>query len=98
MPNLFSNNHLVLLKTLDGFLSCFPLVGFLFRSRNQINHPFGLTLLNEYVYWTDWNTKSVYRAVINTGANITLLATGLVKPMDIHAYSIKPKQGESNHG
>ena len=96
MPNLFSNNNLVQFKTLDGFLSCFSVVGFLFRSRNQINHPFGLTLLHEHIYWTDWSTNSVYSAEINTGANITLLAAGLVKPMDIHAYSINPKQGESN--
>lgn len=25
-------------------------------------HPFSLTLYGQYIYWTDWNTKKVYRA------------------------------------
>ena len=77
-------------------LSFFFLAGKLYRLRNEVNHPFGLTLLHEHLYWTDWNTNSVYRAEINSGANITCLATKLKKPMDIHAYNVKPKQGESN--
>ena len=88
MPNLSG-------PKLWSFLSCFPLGGSLLKSSNEINHPFGLTLLHEHLYWTDWRTNSVYRAEINSGANITRLATGLNRPMDIHAYSVNPKQGES---
>ena len=58
-------------------------------------HPYGLTLLHNHIYWTDWNTESVYRADVNTGANIVLMAGNLEKPMDIHAYSAIGKQGRT---
>ena len=69
------------------------LVGFLFRGSTEVNHPYGLTLLHNYIYWTDWNTNSVYRADVNTGANVKLLMANLGKPMDIHAYRAIPKPG-----
>ena len=73
----------------------FPLVfGYLFTTMDEVKHPFGLTLLHEHIYWTDWYTKAVYRASINSGANVTMLSGGLERPMDIHAYSVIPKQGE----
>ena len=48
------------------------------------------------MYWTDWNTDSVYRADVNTGANVTLLMGSLGKPMDIHTYTAIPKLGKAN--
>ena len=71
------------------------LVGSFYRGNTQVNHPFGLTLLHDHIYWTDWRTNSVYRADVNTGANIVLMAGDLGKPMDIHAYRAIPKQGEA---
>ena len=70
------------------------LVGFLFPGSTEVNHPYGLTLLHDHIYWTDWNTDSVYRADVNSGANVKLLMANLGKPMDIHAYRAIPKQGE----
>lgn len=29
---------------------------------NTVFHPFSLTLYGQYIYWTDWNTKKIYRA------------------------------------
>ena len=57
-----------------------------------MNHPYGLTLLDDHIYWTDWYTDTVYRADVNSGANIVLMAGNLGRPMDIHAYSAIPKQ------
>ena len=37
----------------------------------------------------------MYRADVNTGANIVLMAGSLAKPMDIHAYRAIPRQGEA---
>ncbi|CAB4037662.1 low-density lipo receptor-related 4 isoform X1, partial [Paramuricea clavata] len=71
--------------------------GFLFGLSTKVNHPFGLTLLNEHIYWTDWQTDAVYRAGVNTGANVVLMTANLGKPMDIHAYSAIPKQQQRLH-
>ena len=71
------------------------LVGILKRGITKVNHPFGLTLLHDHIYWTDWSTDSVYRADVNTGANVALMAGNLGTPMDIHAYNGIPKQGKA---
>ena len=76
---------------MDSFLY-FYLVGFLFGLSTKVNHPYGLTLLHDKLYWTDWNTEGVYRADVNTGANVVLMTGNLGRPMDIHAYSAIPKQ------
>ncbi|XP_028411072.1 uncharacterized protein LOC114533678 [Dendronephthya gigantea] len=73
------------------------LFGFLFGLTTEVNHPYGLTSLNDHLYWTDWNTDSVYRGDVNTAANIRVMATNLGKPMDIHAYSSIPKQQKRLH-
>ena len=51
-------------------------------------HPFGLTLLGDYLYWTDWQLDSVYRANKENGGDVTPFITGLGQPMDIHGYSL----------
>jgi hypothetical protein len=70
----------------------FYLVGLLFSLATQVNDPYGLTLLDDHIYWTDWYTDAVYRADANSGANIVLMVGNLGKPMDIHAYSAIQKQ------
>lgn len=52
----------------------------------DIPHIFALTLFEDYIYWTDWETKSINRAHKTTGANKTLLISTLHRPMDIHIY------------
>ena len=59
---------------------------------SELKSPFGLTLLHDKLYWTDRSTVAVYRADVNTGANIVLMTGNLGEPMDIHAYSDIPKQ------
>lgn len=52
----------------------------------DIPHIFALTLFEDYVYWTDWETKSINRAHKTTGANKTLLISTLHRPMDLHVF------------
>ncbi|XP_072105063.1 low-density lipoprotein receptor-related protein 1-like [Mobula birostris] len=53
---------------------------------HDIPHIFALTLFEDFIYWTDWETKSVNRAHKSTGSNKTLLISTLHRPMDIHIY------------
>ena len=48
-------------------------------------HPFGLTLYQRMLYWTDWNNRSISRLDLSNG-NKEMVITGLKKPMDIHLY------------
>ena len=51
-------------------------------------HPFAITVHNHYIYWTDWQTKSIYRAEKYRGSNTIAIVQGLSeRPMDIHVWS-----------
>lgn len=53
---------------------------------HDIPHIFAMTLFEEYIYWTDWETKSINRAHKTLGTNTTTLINTLHRPMDIHIY------------
>ncbi|KPP78525.1 low-density lipoprotein receptor-related protein 1-like [Scleropages formosus] len=42
----------------------------------DIPHIFAMTLFEEYIYWTDWETKSINRAHKTLGTNKTMLISG----------------------
>eukprot|EP00079_Xenopus_tropicalis_P012610 XP_002939758.2 PREDICTED: prolow-density lipoprotein receptor-related protein 1 [Xenopus tropicalis] len=63
----------------------------------DIPHIFALTLFEDYIYWTDWETKSINRAHKTTGANKTMLISTLHRPMDIHIYHLYRQPDVPNH-
>ena len=40
-------------------------------------HPFGLAVIGEYIYWTDWIKRSVIRANKYTGGDVVILKNKL---------------------
>ena len=54
--------------------------------QGKVPHPFAITLFEDYMYWTDWNHKSVEKANRFTGANHTVLQHVTHRPMDVHIY------------
>ncbi|XP_042180439.1 low-density lipoprotein receptor-related protein 1-like isoform X1 [Oncorhynchus tshawytscha] len=54
--------------------------------RQDIPHIFAMTLFEEYIYWTDWETKSINRCHKTQGTNKTMLISTLHRPMDVHIY------------
>lgn len=63
----------------------------------DIPHIFALTLFEDYVYWTDWETKSINRAHKTTGTNKTLLISTLHRPMDLHVFHALRQPDVPNH-
>ncbi|CAG0878905.1 unnamed protein product [Cyprideis torosa] len=51
-----------------------------------VPHVFALTIMDDHVYWTDWNAKAVMRAHKFTGQNITVLRNTTHRPYDIQIY------------
>lgn len=49
-------------------------------------HPFALTLFEDELYWTDWHTRSIWRANKFTGNRVERVRSRLHYPMDIHTY------------
>ena len=54
----------------------------------NVNHPFALTLFQNYMYWTDWEHESgsIKKANKFTGEERTVLQENLYSPMDIHVH------------
>ncbi|XP_057187146.1 low-density lipoprotein receptor-related protein 4 isoform X1 [Triplophysa rosa] len=53
---------------------------------SQLLHPFGLTLHEDRIYWTDWQSKSIQSADKLTGLDRKTLAENLENLMDIHMF------------
>uniref|UniRef100_A0A8C2PMM6 Low-density lipoprotein receptor-related protein 1-like n=1 Tax=Cyprinus carpio TaxID=7962 RepID=A0A8C2PMM6_CYPCA len=64
---------------------------------HDIPHIFAMTLFEEYIYWTDWETKSINRAHKTLGTNKTMLISTLHRPMDIHIYHPSRQPEVSGH-
>ena len=54
---------------------------------SSLDHPYGITLLDRFVYWTDSGNKSVYRAEKQDGTNMTVIATGVDVLRDVRVFS-----------
>ncbi|KAK3787581.1 hypothetical protein RRG08_025912 [Elysia crispata] len=47
-------------------------------------HPFALTIFEDELYWTDWETKSINKANKFSGNSVETIHSRLFFPMDIH--------------
>lgn len=55
-------------------------------SMNAVHHIFALTVFEDYLYWTDWETKSIHRCHKYTCSNQTVVTTNIHRPMDIQVH------------
>ena len=55
-----------------------------FYSTTYLKHPFSISLWEDKMYWTEWDTHSIYSADKFTGANVSKI-TG---PMVSYSYKI----------
>ena len=53
---------------------------------HRIAHPFAISVFEDYVYWTEWNVKTIYRAHKLTGLDEEELVTTIHRPFDITVY------------
>lgn len=53
---------------------------------NAVPHVFAISLFDDYIYWTDWNLKSISRANKFNGDKLQILRNTTHKPYDIHIF------------
>jgi len=73
--------HLIASSDLDGRNRYIVLT-----SRQFIRHPFSITVFEDFVYWTDWETESIHKANKFNGEGVESVAVQLYSPMDIQVY------------
>lgn len=55
---------------------------------NEPVHPFGLALYGDYIFWTDWIRRAVFRADKFTGGDMKVLRADIPQqPMGIIAVA-----------
>lgn len=52
----------------------------------HLPHPFALTIFEDTMYWTDWNTKTVSAANKISGKGFRSVHENFHFPMDVHAF------------
>ena len=60
----------------------------LIKGKQWVPHPFAITMLYDYIYFTDWIKKGIVRVHKNNGSDYFLIHKNLSRPMDMHAYHI----------
>ncbi|KAJ3607378.1 hypothetical protein NHX12_024429, partial [Muraenolepis orangiensis] len=81
----FADAHLNFLDDLDNFADMDG------QNRHRavggsLPHVFAVTLFEDWLYWTDWNTHTVEKAHKYTGAGRTMMGNNTHRPYDIHVY------------
>ncbi|RWS07607.1 low-density lipoprotein receptor-related protein 4-like protein [Dinothrombium tinctorium] len=61
----------------------------------SIKHPYGLTVFGDYIYWTDWELKSIQKANKRDGEQMETILTGLENLMDIQIFHNKRPQSSN---
>ncbi|XP_046395098.1 low-density lipoprotein receptor-related protein 4-like [Ischnura elegans] len=52
----------------------------------ELPHPFGLSIFENKIYWTDWDTSSIHSADKFTGRNRTVMKSGIKGLMDLRIF------------
>lgn len=55
----------------------------------NLPHVFGLTQLGDYLYWTDWQRRTIDRVNKNTGLDRIVIIDQLPNLMDVKAVNLK---------
>ncbi|XP_034949215.1 LOW QUALITY PROTEIN: low-density lipoprotein receptor-related protein 4 [Chelonus insularis] len=53
----------------------------------NVQHPYGLSVMGDYIYWSDWMTKSIHQANKNTGKDSKIIVSKLDGIMDIRVVN-----------
>ncbi|XP_045116095.1 low-density lipoprotein receptor-related protein 4-like isoform X2 [Portunus trituberculatus] len=59
----------------------------------EVPHPFGLTLLGQHIYWTDWKKATIERAEKTTGHNRRVVRSTIEGVMEVKAVTASSQLG-----
>lgn len=64
---------------------------------SNVMHPYGITVYNSYVYWTDWQQKSVERADKLSGGHRQVIADNIDYLMEIKMVTPSRETGKAHY-
>lgn len=54
----------------------------------KVEHPYGLAVMGDFVYWSDWLSKAIFKANKTDGSNKVALVKNLEGAMDVRAINV----------
>lgn len=60
----------------------------------NLPHPYGITVFNDKLYWTDWKKKSILSCNKNQCTDVDTILSDLKYPMDIDVYESSRQPGK----
>uniref|UniRef100_A0A8C5KSR3 Low-density lipoprotein receptor-related protein 2 n=1 Tax=Jaculus jaculus TaxID=51337 RepID=A0A8C5KSR3_JACJA len=84
----YTNDHLYWADAHLGYIEYSDLEG---HKRHTVyngilSHPFAITIFEDTVFWTDWNTRTVEKGNKYDGSDRAMLVNTTHRPFDIHVY------------
>lgn len=67
-------------------------------ANRELPHLFGLSLLGDYLYWTDWQRRNIERIDKNTGDKREVIIEQMPNLMDLKAIRLGPIKGTNPCG
>ncbi len=58
-----------------------------------LRHPFGLALFEDYLFYSDWYDRSIYRVSLLNTSSTTVMRHRLVGLMELQVYAESMQQG-----
>ncbi|XP_040568074.1 low-density lipoprotein receptor-related protein 8 isoform X1 [Lepeophtheirus salmonis] len=70
-----------------------------YYSKQNLKHPFSISIFEDWMYWTDWERKAIFRANKFNGKDVEPLSSLHLKqvPMVIHVYHPYRQKDSINH-
>lgn len=59
-------------------------------SAPYVHHPYSLAILNNRLFWSDWETAGIHSVDKNTGDNVITVAQGLKRPTGFVVFEANP--------
>ncbi|XP_035230565.1 low-density lipoprotein receptor-related protein 8-like [Stegodyphus dumicola] len=66
-------------------------------SVRDVKHPFSLDVFEDWLYWTDWESESIYKAEKFSGQNVQSVVNGVSSPMGLRVYHSYKQPKGPNH-
>lgn len=64
----------------------------------DVKHPYGLVVIDNYIFWTDWHTKALHRANKHDGSDKIDIITNLDGLMDVRSVKSDMEIDENSCG
>lgn len=55
----------------------------------EVSYPYGIVIVGQHIYWTDWKTKALHRADKSNGQEQLTIRENLEGLMDIRAIQVR---------